>query len=70
MSEKLLTWGEVYDDFLEHFPEVESIDFRPFQPYILYIWLKDGREITYNYITKRKRDEKRGTWERWLDRGL
>lgn len=69
MENKLITWGEVYDDFIKRFSDIESVDFRPFLPYVIYIWLKDGREITYNYKTKRKKDEKRGTWERWLNSG-
>ena len=68
MDKELITWGEVYDDFILHFPDVESVDYRPYMPSIIYIWLKDGREITYNYKTKRKRDEKRGTWERWFNK--
>lgn len=68
MDKELITWGEVYDDFKLHFPDIESVDYRPYMPSIIYIWLKDGREITYNYNTKRKRDEKRGNWERWFNR--
>lgn len=68
--ENIITWDEVYTDFINHFPNVNSVDYRPYMPLIIYIWLEDGREITYNYRTKRKRDEKRGTWERWFNNGL
>lgn len=68
MGEKLITWGDIHDDFILHYPKLERYDYRPYKPYIVYIWLKNGREITYNYKTKRIRYEKRGTWERWFER--
>lgn len=67
MDDKLITWRDVYKDFEEHFPDIGAIDYRPFHPFTIYVWLEDGRVISYNYHTKRKKDEKRGTWERMID---
>ena len=68
--DNIITWGDVYDDYIEHFPNDNAIDYRPFYPHVIYVWLKDGREISYNYKSKRKRDEKKGTWEKWFDNSI
>lgn len=37
MDKDLITWEKVYDDFKLHFPDVESVDYRPYMASIIYM---------------------------------
>lgn len=52
------TYGDIYNEFCDKFPNVEVEDFRPVDPmylpqlsrgipYAILVWLKDGSKVVY-----------------------
>lgn len=53
------TYGDIYDEFCDKFPNAEVLDYRPAVsmhipelktgciPYAIIVWLKDGSEVIY-----------------------
>ena len=57
---RMKTYGDIYDEFCNKFPNVEIADYRPAVstyipqlvsgtciPYAILVWLKDGSEVIY-----------------------